>query len=1790
MNAPNEHEAMSRVEELTLRLLDGEITAAEEAELERLVFSDPEAKRAHLTLLEQEAALRGMRQLPDLHRPVLERLQKELGARIEKGVMERIRQAGTAVASGQLPVASGSLQPPASLPPSTIHLPPSTPITPVEPDLKWLGSRRFWLTLTAAASLLLAIVAFRSLYVANRTAGVAEAYVYGQWNLSPGSPAAYRVVVRDGRKQTALASTKVKASLVSPKGRTVGSASGLTGADGSVNISFELPGDLDDGDYSLRVEADSEEGEAQVAKSVAVRRNFRVLVTADKPLYQPGQTVHIRTLALAVSDLAPAAGREAVIEVQDAKGNKVFRKRGQCSAYGIFSADFELADQVNTGDYTITGTVGAASSERSVAVKRYALPKFKVDLAADEGFYQPGQTVKGDLRATYTFGEPVSGAKIKVTASEFIEKFRPFASAEGKADAEGRFSFSLPLKDHFVGTDLRKGDAQVWLEATVTDDAGHTQSKTIGLTVTDKPIRIEVIPESGALVQGVENTVYIVTAYPDGRPAKTTLTIGRDSKAIETSELGIAKVKLTPHKQGLQLTVHASDKAGLRAVVTRQLNIDEANETLLLRTDRAVYKTGETANLTVLSSRPTDRVFLDVVKDGRTELMTALDVAKGHGELALDLPHDLFGTLELRAYRIQADGNIAGDSRIIQVKRADDLKIAAELDKGTYQPAEKAILSLLVTRGQKGDPAQAALSLAGVDEAVFALSEARPGLERVYFALQEEILKPRYELCNHGLPAPAELLQQEEPPTPQLEEATVALFSAAEGKATPQMQVGEKFGQRQVRFDIEREKMERSVISAAVQSPAWALFALTLVFLTYGIYRYCNRTPVAGASPEELRTFGRKLRIMVLGIIGGVLVAPTAAGTVGLVASEMNEIDRTLLATLAGLVVAGAFLALQVWAVRGARACRVSSAVPTLRKLLPALPVAFGLSLCALVLLLCGAKWHILDKPWAALLALAVVAAVALLSGALNAGGRAALEALSKKRWCLLAFSPALTAVVALAGGGFVVGALRAPMIPMMQKLSAEGMPMATAAPPTPKPAMPPDVRPMDFFSRVSEPAKPELAPGVAFKESPALKAPTRIRSYFPETLLWVPELITDRKGRAKLEIPLADSITTWRLSMSAVSARGELGAGTLPLRVFQDFFVDIDFPAALTQHDTVSVPVAVYNYLDKPQTVRLEVQPGSWFQLLGNDKHTLTLASRQVTSVFIPFRAMKPGRHTMTVKAFGSEMADAVERSVLVEPDGKPFVQTTNGTLADNPETTFTIPENAIEGASDLVVKVYPGAFSQVVEGLDNIFRMPFGCFEQTSSTTYPNVLVLDYLRRTKRARPEIEMKALNFINLGYQRLLTFEVKSGGFEWFGQEPASLVLTAYGLLEFSDMARVHDVDPKVIQRTRQWLESKQQANGSWQPDGRVMHEGQMTSNQDRELRTTAYISWALAEAGGSNDSLNRALGWLVASSGRCQDPYTLALAANALVTAKRPEAGDFLSRLEALKQEKDKLVWWASKGEGATFSRGECLDAETTALAAQAFLKAGRNMTLAHKALAWLVAKKDPQGTWYSTQATVQAMRALLAGTGTAGGAIDSDVTVTIKVNGAPAKSLKITRDNADVFHLVSLRELARTGENTVSLSAGGKANLACQIVAIHYLPWPREALPGRDEPLSIEQHYSTAQLKKDDILSCRVTVRYNRPEQANMTIVDLGLPPGFEVLTDSFQAMKDRGTIEQYSVTGRQVILYFREIPAGKPVSFEYRLRAKYPVKAKAPGASAYQYYEPAVRDSTLPVEITVL
>ncbi|MFQ6015911.1 MAG: hypothetical protein ACE5NP_10780 [Anaerolineae bacterium] len=91
------------------------------------------------------------------------------------------------------------------------------------------------------------------------------------------------------------------------------------------------------------------------------------------------------------------------------------------------------------------------------------------------------------------------------------------------------------------------------------------------------------------------------------------------------------------------------------------------------------------------------------------------------------------------------------------------------------------------------------------------------------------------------------------------------------------------------------------------------------------------------------------------------------------------------------------------------------------------------------------------------------------------------------------------------------------------------------------------------------------------------------------------------------------------------------------------------------------------------------------------------------------------------------------------------------------------------------------------------------------------------------------------------------------------------------------------------------------------------------------------------------------------------------------------------------------------------------------------------------------------------------------------------------------------------------------------------------------------------------------------------------------MVLVDLGLPPGFAVLSEDLSALVETGQIARYELTGRQIIIYLEDFSSEEPLTFSYRLRAKYPLKAKAPLSTAYDYYNPATSDLAAPQEFVV-
>ena len=103
------------------------------------------------------------------------------------------------------------------------------------------------------------------------------------------------------------------------------------------------------------------------------------------------------------------------------------------------------------------------------------------------------------------------------------------------------------------------------------------------------------------------------------------------------------------------------------------------------------------------------------------------------------------------------------------------------------------------------------------------------------------------------------------------------------------------------------------------------------------------------------------------------------------------------------------------------------------------------------------------------------------------------------------------------------------------------------------------------------------------------------------------------------------------------------------------------------------------------------------------------------------------------------------------------------------------------------------------------------------------------------------------------------------------------------------------------------------------------------------------------------------------------------------------------------------------------------------------------------------------------------------------------------------------------------------------------------------------------------------------------VAVRLNQAGMVKMALIDLGVPPGFSVETEDLSQLVDEGVISRYELTGRQIIIYVEDLSAEKPLTFSYRLRARFPMRAQTPPSSVYDYYNPGDTTVRAPLEVTV-
>ena len=720
-------------------------------------------------------------------------------------------------------------------------------------------------------------------------------------------------------------------------------------------------------------------------------------------------------------------------------------------------------------------------------------------------------------------------------------------------------------------------------------------------------------------------------------------------------------------------------------------------------------------------------------------------------------------------------------------------------------------------------------------------------------------------------------------------------------------------------------------------------------------------------------------------------------------------------------------------------------------------------------------------------------------------------------------------------------------------------------------------------------PPPPIVAPFVvreyAHQRDPSLGD---VRSDFSETVYWHPVLVLPESGKAAVEFQLADDVARYQVLLAGHTLDGRIGAITKTIESRLPFSVDPKLPLEVSHTDVIDVPLRVTNDSDDARKVVFGVAT-SGLKPDGALPDFLDLAPNGKARKMLRLKADKlSGPASVTLTGTSGPDKDTILRAITVVPDGFPTVGSVSDMLEKGTARgNITLPKDMISGTLKVRLEMYPTSMADLVKGLDGLLREPYGCFEQTSTTNYPNTLVLDYINRNDKPNPQVAARAKDLLDKGYAKLVSFECADTpqktkhGFEWFGgADQQHEGLTAYGLLQFKDMSRVHPVDPTLIKRTQAFLLSRKDGNGGFHRNARALD----TFGGAPKHTTDAYIVWALVESD-PDDAERMDLAKEIAAlkaealdenSAGGKDAYFVALTANVLnLRGDRAIAHQLLDRL------KDKHMK-AGAVTGAvtsiTRSGGRDLEIETTALSMLGWLRANdpKYTTAIKDATKWISQQRGGYGGFGSTQSTIMALKALILFADKNKHPSESG-EIKLKIGEKVIGVRKFTEKDVEVIGLdiENPETVFKAGEATdVMIETDAKQSYP---FALAYTYTTRTPVSAEKCAVAISTRLGKTDASEGDTVPLHLTFENKQKKGQGMAVAIIGIPAGMKAPTDMKQLtdLREKGQIAYFETRGRELILYWRELAPEQKIDLTVDLVCDVPGEYRGPASRGYLYYD---------------
>jgi len=738
-------------------------------------------------------------------------------------------------------------------------------------------------------------------------------------------------------------------------------------------------------------------------------------------------------------------------------------------------------------------------------------------------------------------------------------------------------------------------------------------------------------------------------------------------------------------------------------------------------------------------------------------------------------------------------------------------------------------------------------------------------------------------------------------------------------------------------------------------------------------------------------------------------------------------------------------------------------------------------------------------------------------------------------------------------------------------------------------------------------------------------KPKVALRNYFPEN--WLFDLMTTRESAIKREYSAPHTITTW--VGEAICMNSQVGLGVSKpssLLVSQDFFAEIRLPYSVKRGETFPLNVTVFNYVDVelPMTVKLitseeEVQSEK-------SEFEICLGPKDNTVLTLKTQALKLGELNITVEARitngitnckdvvqGEGFTDALVRQLRVKPEGVEIekVESDFKCFESGKEkfemSTLEVPKDVVSDSERAWVYVTGDIMAPALENVGNLVRLPTGCGEQNMVGLVPNIYLLQYLEGTKQSEPELEKKAKEFMEIGYNRQQKYNHPNGAYSIWGDKgdkDGSTWLTAFVVKSFSEAAPYIVVDTALVQKSVNWLMEGQMENGCFRKRGYVHSSYLKGGASDDSL--TPFVVTALLEAKSrigvkiQDSKLEEAVDCMLraANTSDLYSTIVTAHAANLLVSKLETKSENKRKNLENIEMTEERMEkieslmnaivsqantseagsrFWDNERKlskwGYYFTSSEAV--EMTAYNVMSFVLRDE-VPNALDSVKWLARQRNSQGGFVSTQDTVVALQALsmYAQRVTR---IPLDMTVDVTEKHETVNKLNTFTLNEGNALLLQTQKLTQLPSKLV-LDTEGAGCAMVQTVLRYNMPEVQ-----KDNGFTITAQGNTNTIDDPSLTICAAYT--GAEEQTGMVLIEIEMVTGWEAINpESLKNEVDSG-VQRVELDDKEnkVVLYFDSMPK-KEKCIDLELKQVMDVEdAKDAVVTIYDYYNRAETASVL-------